>query len=96
MRGVQVALRGFDTKADVAAKPLAGRALDCCRHGKITSRFRLGQLRYEQGVTEGRRTSHRTRPGRELHGNETLNIWLETYKISRTFRKRDIVELELL
>jgi predicted nucleotidyltransferase len=28
-------------------------------------------------------------------GNETLNLWLETYQISRSFRKRGIVELEL-
>jgi len=28
-------------------------------------------------------------------GEETLSTWLETYQISRTFRKRGIVELEL-
>jgi predicted nucleotidyltransferase len=28
-------------------------------------------------------------------GNETLDVWLDTYQISRTFRKRGIVELEL-
>jgi hypothetical protein len=28
-------------------------------------------------------------------GNETFDTWLETYQISRTFRKRGIVELEL-
>jgi hypothetical protein len=28
-------------------------------------------------------------------GDEILEIWLETYQISRTFRKRGIVELEL-
>jgi hypothetical protein len=28
-------------------------------------------------------------------GEETLRIWLETYQISRAFRKRGIVELEL-
>lgn len=29
-------------------------------------------------------------------GEEMLNIWLDTYQISRSFRKRGIVELELL
>jgi len=28
-------------------------------------------------------------------GNEALDLWLETYQISRSFRKRGIVELEL-
>jgi predicted nucleotidyltransferase len=28
-------------------------------------------------------------------GNEALQLWLETYQISRSFRKRGIVELEL-
>jgi hypothetical protein len=28
-------------------------------------------------------------------GEETLRVWLETYQISRTFRKRGIVELDL-
>jgi uncharacterized protein DUF6932 len=28
-------------------------------------------------------------------GEETLTMWLETYQISRSFRKRGIVELEL-
>ena len=28
-------------------------------------------------------------------GEEVLQLWLETYQISRTFRKRGIVELEL-
>ena len=28
-------------------------------------------------------------------GNEVLDLWLSTYQISRSFRKRDIVELEL-
>jgi hypothetical protein len=28
-------------------------------------------------------------------GNEVLDLWLNTYQISRSFRKRDIVELEL-
>lgn len=28
-------------------------------------------------------------------GNDTLNLWLDTYQISRSFRKRGIVELEL-
>ncbi|HEY6345729.1 MAG TPA: hypothetical protein VIY49_29880 [Bryobacteraceae bacterium] len=28
-------------------------------------------------------------------GEETLQLWLETYQVSRTFRKRGIVELEL-
>jgi hypothetical protein len=28
-------------------------------------------------------------------GEEILNIWLDTYQISRSFRKRGIVELEL-
>jgi hypothetical protein len=27
-------------------------------------------------------------------GNETINLWLETYQTSRDFRKRGIVELE--
>ena len=29
-------------------------------------------------------------------GEEVLRIWLETYQTSRTFRKRGIVELELM
>ena len=33
---------------------------------------------------------------RDSIGNETLELWLETYQISRSFRKRGIVELELL
>ena len=28
-------------------------------------------------------------------GNEVLDLWLDTYQISRSFRKRGIVELEL-
>jgi hypothetical protein len=32
---------------------------------------------------------------RESIGNETLQTWLETYQVSRAFRKRGIVELEL-
>ncbi|MGA2878161.1 MAG: hypothetical protein ABSG13_04355 [Bryobacteraceae bacterium] len=28
-------------------------------------------------------------------GNEALDLWLDTYQISRSFRKRGIVELEL-
>ena len=28
-------------------------------------------------------------------GEETLELWLQTYQISRSFRKRGIVELEL-
>lgn len=28
-------------------------------------------------------------------GDEALDLWLETYQISRSFRKRGIVELEL-
>ena len=28
-------------------------------------------------------------------GDEVLDLWLETYQISRSFRKRGIVELEL-
>jgi hypothetical protein len=28
-------------------------------------------------------------------GPEMLDVWLDTYQISRTFRKRGIVELEL-
>jgi hypothetical protein len=28
-------------------------------------------------------------------GNAALNLWLDTYQISRTYRKRGIVELEL-
>ena len=28
-------------------------------------------------------------------GDETLEVWLETYQVSRSFRKRGIVELEL-
>jgi hypothetical protein len=28
-------------------------------------------------------------------GNEVLDLWLNTYQISRSFRKRGIVELEL-
>jgi hypothetical protein len=29
-------------------------------------------------------------------GEDTLKIWLETYQLSRNFRKRGIVELELV
>jgi len=32
---------------------------------------------------------------RESIGQEMLSLWLETYQISRSFRKRGIVELEL-
>jgi hypothetical protein len=32
---------------------------------------------------------------RESIGSETLQMWLETYQVSRAFRKRGIVELEL-
>jgi hypothetical protein len=32
---------------------------------------------------------------RDSIGSETLELWLETYQISRSFRKRGIVELEL-
>jgi hypothetical protein len=28
-------------------------------------------------------------------GNDVLNLWLDTYQISRSFRKRGIVELKL-
>jgi hypothetical protein len=28
-------------------------------------------------------------------GNEVLDLWLDTYQTSRSFRKRSIVELEL-
>ncbi len=28
-------------------------------------------------------------------GEQTLDLWLDTYQVSRTFRKRGIVELEL-
>ena len=32
---------------------------------------------------------------RDSIGDKTLELWLETYQISRSFRKRGIVELEL-